>query len=255
MKDKTTIIDKIKKNKNEKITDANIEDTKGSKLYLFALISIIILLLVVIGIIINNKMNVKDDSIKFKEEYEVLNNQDTGYGKKHKEVNIDKNNPMVYTTFDEIFDILEDGTGIIYFGFPECPWCRALLPELLTVADDLGIDKIYYLNCKEDRDIKKLDDDGNVVTEKEGTPNYNKLIEKVGKYFWSYDGLNDESIKRLYFPTVLIVKDGEVKDIHIDVLDGFDDPYRDLTKDEKNKLHGILEEKLEKVLMCGKKGC
>jgi len=53
MKDKTTIIDKIKKNKNEKITDANIEDTKGSKLYLFALISIIILLLVVIGIIIN----------------------------------------------------------------------------------------------------------------------------------------------------------------------------------------------------------
>lgn len=255
MKDKNRILDKIKRNKNEKINDANIENNKGNKLYFYSLIVIIILLLVVIAIIVNNKFDVNNDSVKFKEEYELLNNQDTGYGKQYKKLNISKDNPIVYTTFDEIFDILEDGTGVIYFGFPECPWCRALLPELLTAAENVGIEKIYYLNCKEDRDIKKLDDDGNVITEKQGTPNYYKLIEKLGKYFWTYDGLNDESIKRLYFPTVVIVKDGEVKDIHIDVLDGLDDPYRDLTKNEKTKLQGILEEKLQKIIVCDKNGC
>ena len=45
---------------------------------------------------------------------------------------------------EEIFDIL-DGTGIIYFGFPECPWCRNAVPVLLDAAEEVGIEKIYYI--------------------------------------------------------------------------------------------------------------
>ena len=82
---------------------------------------------------------------RFKLEYESLNGQKTDDGREYMEVNINNDNKIVYADYKTIFDVL-DGTGVIYFGFPECPWCRNAVPILLEAAEESGIKQIYYLN-------------------------------------------------------------------------------------------------------------
>ena len=55
-----------------------------------------------------NKNFVKTDNEKFSDEYGITTD-----------------NVFVYRTQDEILKILQHGTGIVYLGFPECPWCKA----------------------------------------------------------------------------------------------------------------------------------
>ena len=61
-----------------------------------------------------------------------------------------EDNYFVYRNIDEIIKILEHGTGVVYLGFPECPWCQAYVPMLNEVADIEGLEKIYYYNIYED---------------------------------------------------------------------------------------------------------
>ena len=77
---------------------------------------------------------ITNDSLKFKEEYENLNGKDNGNGKNYLSIDIKSYNPISYSNYEEIFDILDKGTGVIYLGFPECPWCRNLVPVLVDSA-------------------------------------------------------------------------------------------------------------------------
>ena len=69
----------------------------------------------------------KSDSEKFSEEYDT----------------VDSTNLFVYRTSSEIINILKKGTGIVYLGFPSCPWCKAYVPYLNEVAKTNGLEKIY----------------------------------------------------------------------------------------------------------------
>ena len=121
------------------------------------------------GIYIKQSKIVNTDSIKFKEEYESLNGKENDNGKEYLNVSVDSSNPIVYSSFQEIYDVIEKGTGIIYFGFRECPWCRNAVPVLLDAAKELNVNKIYYFNALSIRDKKHLDDNGNIITDEEGT--------------------------------------------------------------------------------------
>lgn len=193
------------------------------------------------------KDKVIKDNIKFKNEYESLNGKLNSNDKEYVKVELDDDNPYVYATYDEVMDILKNKTGVIYFGFPECPWCRNMVPVLADAAKELGIKNIYYFNALDMRDIKSLDDNGNIVTEKEGTKEYYELIETLGDSIGSYEGLNDDSIKRLYFPTVVFVKDGKILNAHIGTLDSQEDPYVVLNKNQKNELKNIYIDNINKV--------
>lgn len=83
------------------------------------------------------------DAMKFKEEYEKLNGVKSGK-EEYPEVEISADNPVVYADYKEIEEIITSGTGAIYFGFPECPWCRNSVPQLISAAEEVGLDKIYY---------------------------------------------------------------------------------------------------------------
>ena len=108
------------------------------------------------------------DALKFKQEYESLNEVRNGE-KEYTSITIPDDNPMIYSSYEDIEKIITNGTGVIYFGFPKCPWCRNAVPVLIDAAKEVGLDKIYYFNALEIRDIKSLDQDGNIITEKEGT--------------------------------------------------------------------------------------
>lgn len=207
---------------------------------------IVILFFLTILIVIFGLMFFKEN--KFKKEYESLNSEKTSNGKKYMKITIPKDNPVVYSNYEEIFKVL-DGTGIIYFGFPQCPWCRNAVPVLLESAIENGVDKIYYLNNLEDRDILSLKD-GKVVTEKEAKEDYKKLLKKLGDNASIYEGLEDESIKRIYYPAVVFVKNGKIIDNVTGTVDSQEDPYVPLTNSQKKELKEKYNEAISELLVC-----
>ena len=65
------------------------------------------------------------DNIKFSKEYTSVN----------------ADNVFVYRNINEIINILDNGTGIVYLGFPECKWCQAYVPYLNEVAKENNLEK------------------------------------------------------------------------------------------------------------------
>ena len=190
------------------------------------------------------------DALRFKEEHELLNGQYTLDGAhQYAELDIPEENPFVFAGIGDIVSLLEDGSGAIYFGFPECPWCRTLLPVLVEAVAETGYDgTIYYYNAVTERDSRYLDEEtGEIVVENEGTDNYRTLLELLGEYFWEYQGLNDPSLKRLYFPTMVFVRDGEVQSVHIDTIEGQASGYDPLTEEQHAALLEILCAGLDSV--------
>ena len=101
-----------------------------------------------------------------------------------KEYDFTVNNVFVYRNLDEINKILENGTGVLYLGFPECPWCRGYIPYLNEVAMNEHLDKIYYFNILNDR--------------KNNTSGYKKTVELLNdylKYEIDTENLSVEEIK------------------------------------------------------------
>lgn len=156
------------------------------------------------------------DSQKFAEEY----------------TEVPEYNVFVYKGAEEIIKILEHGTGIVYLGFPECPWCQAYVPILSEVADIEGIDKIYYFNILNER--------------KENTQNYQKMVSILSDYL-QYD---DEGNKRIYVPAIIAIIDGQIigfdDESSYDTL-GYDDPKDYWTEDRKENLKKRLTEMISEV--------
>lgn len=108
------------------------------------------------------------------------------------EYGITEDKVYVYRTLEEINKIHKNGTGLVYLGFPKCPWCRGYVPIINEVAKEQGLDKIYYFNIMKDReDNSKL---------------YQKTVELLG------DNLryNNEGNRRIYAPLLIAVKNGKV---------------------------------------------
>ena len=200
------------------------------KIVVLVSLLVIILLGFILFFVFNNRYT--KDEVKFNQEYK-LNNKD---------------NNVKYLKVSEVINKLQKGSSIIYFGFPECPWCQNLVPVLISVNNEYKDNTLYYYNALDIRDKKHLDDDGNIVVDKEGTKEYKKIVEILSDHLGAYEGLNDESIKRLYFPTVVFVSDGEVVDVHIGTIDSQTNPKKKLTSSQKDELTEILEKKFDKVL-------
>lgn len=197
---------------------------------------------------------VNSDSINFKNEYESLNNvvreKD---GKTIREISIDTNNPVDILTEEETVSLLESGTGIIYFGFPDCPWCRSMLPVLLKTLDNMSIERLYYLNVADIRDTLSLGDKNKVEVKEEGTKGYYKILELLDDvlepyYLTSEDGKKiDTKEKRLMAPTVVAVKDGKVVDIHVGTVESHESGYDELSIEQQEELQNRFMELIRKV--------
>ena len=145
-----------------------------------------------------------------------------------------------------MIDILKNGTGIIYVGFPECPWCRNIVAILVNTLQEYGI-SFYYYNAYDIRDQKHLDENGTIITDKEGTKEYYEILSLLGDTVSEYVGLNDSSHKRLYFPTIVFVKNGEVITVHQGTIESQTNPYVELTLEQKDEIISILEQAIAKT--------
>ena len=122
-----------------------------------------------------------DDNIKFSKEYTT----------------VDEDNVFKYKNIEETIKILKNGTGVVFIGFKECPWCQKYVPMLNKAAMEVGIEEIYYLNIYNER--------------KENTEEYKEIVTILSDYL-QYD---DEGNKRVYVPAVVAILNGKIV--------GFDD--------------------------------
>lgn len=153
---------------------------------------------------------------------------------------------IVYLESEELRALLNEGTGVLYLGFPECPWCRTLLPVLFEAMEEAGFDgNLCYYNAQQDRDSRYLDEDGNVIVEREGTDLYRVMLERLDAWLDPYPGLDDPSIKRILFPTTVFIRDGEICDVHCVTVAGQTDGYADLTDAQHDELLVSLTESIE----------
>lgn len=154
-----------------------MESSKKNVYIIFGIIAVLILIILLSFLFKKDKMS---DAERFAKEYDFT-----------------VNNVFVYRNLDEINKILENGTGVVYLGFPECPWCKGYIPYLNEVAINEHLDKIYYFNILNDR--------------KNNTSGYKKTVQLLNDYL-KYD---NEGNKRIYVPAVIAINNGKIV--------GFDD--------------------------------
>ena len=182
--------------------------------------------------------NVKNDTEKFINEYEKLNN--TNYKIDTKNI---KN--VKYSSYDEVFNIIKSDTAIIYLGYPDDDNSRYLVDTLFKTIIENSIETtVYYLDIHGDRDEYTIENDKLVYEKDEngkelkGTDNYFKLMGMLDEYLGEYvlyldDKEYSTNEKRIPLPSVVFIKDGKILGIEYASIDI---PLEDLNLNIENYL-------------------
>lgn len=228
---------------------------------------IVILLLIVISLVGLTACSKKEksDALKFKEEYEKINNEKTSYGTINREVSISKDNPFIYKSAEEINEMIENKeTFAVYFGFATCPWCRSVIETLIETAKEKGLDTIYYVDVYDIRDQLKLDDNGSVVVDRKGSDAYYKLLENLDSILTDYtltDSDNNSVTtgeKRIFAPNVVSIINGKASLLATGISEKQTDPYAELTPEIKKDTKDAFIKVINQVLhpnICTPDGC
>lgn len=192
------------------------------------IIGLVAIIVILIGVVVfllvrdNNEENVETtptDAEKFAEEYPSMPDD----------------NVFTYATVDEIIDVLDGGSGIVYLGFPECQWCNAYVPYLNDVAKSVGVNEILYYNIREDRS--------------NNSENYQKIVELLDGYLTD----DEEGNPRIYVPAVIFVNNGTIVGFDDETsLDtgGFTNPDDYWTEEEVSDLKSRLTSYMQSCTVC-----
>lgn len=201
---------------------------------------------------------VNEDAIKFKDEYEKLNDVSAGENHVYRNINIDEDNPFIYSTDEDIVKRIDNKeTFVVYFGFNDCPWCRSVMEPLLSSAKDNEISSIYYVDVKSIRDTYVLDEKHTPVRSIEGSKGYYDLLDRLDSVLddyadltYTYKTKNKKTKtkavkveeKRIYAPTVIIVKDGIPIVKESGMVDELTDPYMEINDELKASIKSKFDE-------------
>ena len=192
------------------------------------IIGLVAIIIILIGVVVfllvrdNNEEIVETtptDAEKFAEEYPSMPDD----------------NVFTYATVDEIIDVLDGGSGIVYLGFPECQWCNAYVPYLNDVAKSVGVNEILYYNIREDRS--------------NNSENYQKIVELLDGYLTD----DEEGNPRIYVPAVIFVNNGTIVGFDDETsLDtgGFTNPDDYWTEEKVSDLKSRLTSYMQSCTVC-----
>lgn len=107
-----------------------------------------------------------------------------------------------YTTADEVLSLMENEySGIIVYGFKECPWCQAVIGYVDEIAKEKGYKEVLYLDIREMRDLEESEDH----------QKYLQIFEKIKDKI-------DNPLK-IFAPTTTVMSKGEVVSYSIGTVD------------------------------------
>lgn len=182
------------------------------------LLSILVVLVITAAVyfFLIKKEEVTPDNVKFAKEY----------------TKISEDNLFKYKTLEEVNKILTKGTGVVYLGFPECPWCQEYVKYIDEVSKSVGLDKVYYSNILSDR--------------KNDTEEYKETVKILSDYLSN----DDEGNKRVYVPSVIVVSSGKIvmfDDETARDTKGYDSPKEYWQSENLTALKTKLTDSFEKV--------
>ncbi len=187
-------------------------------------IIIVVLIALVVFLLVrdnndNDNNNEITDAEKFAEEYTSVPND----------------NVFVYSSVDEVIDILENGTGVVYLGFPECQWCDAYVVYLNEVAKERNISEIHYYNIREDRT--------------NNTEEYQKIVSILEEYLTDDENGN----LRIYVPAVIFMNNGTIVGFDDETsydTGGFSSPSKYWSDQEVSDLKSRLNSYIDNSNIC-----
>ena len=188
--------------------------------------SLIIIVVVSAVLAIITTIVLEKDNIKFKLSYEFANYTEYSNGKSIK-VNIPMDNRIKYINPKELLEILKSGTGIVYFGYNTCPWCRNSVPILIDVVKKNDIDTIYYV------DIHGV--------------NLKSIEKRLYKILDEYLSLDEDGEKRLAVPDVYVVKKGKIMGHHLGTVPSYKNPTKGMSKKQKKELRKIYTDLIKEL--------
>ena len=149
------------------------------------------------------------DSITFKREFESLNSN-----KSYVSVDIPSDNPFIYITDSELVNKIENKEDlVVLFGYSKSNDTRSILSNLIKASNELGIEKIYYLDILNIRNHLELGENNEVITKEEGSEYYKKILELLDGHLDDYIVNGNIVGTRIYAPNILIIKNKKIEDI------------------------------------------
>lgn len=145
-------------------------------------------ILILLGVVILVILIISSYFIFFKKDKNITDAEK--FAKEYTKLSSD--NVFTYKSLKEVNKILEKGTGVVYLGFPECPWCQEYVKYVNEVAKKVGLDKIYYFNIREDRT--------------NNTEDYQTTIKLLRDYLPT----DEEGNPRVYVPLIAVIQNGKV---------------------------------------------
>ena len=153
---------------------------------------------------------------------------------------VSEENPFIIASFDELAAHLKWGTGVIVFGFPDCPRCRNAFPVLEKAFGKMNMGrhagfrgKILYYDFFNDRETN------------------NERYLTIVDYIKGSLPVDSNGNPRLYSPDVFFIAAGKVVGNHLDTVPSLTNPRDSLNEEQEAELLKIYMELIEKVEDCG----
>ena len=124
--------------------------------------------------------------------FEKIRKEEVVINKFNQEYNLnDENNVFEYKNIDEILDLFNNKTGIIFLCTPTSKWCQKYALYLNQALKENNYnDKVYYLDITMERSLNTI--------------KYQKLLENLQSFLYK----DDEGNSKINMPDLTFVKDG-----------------------------------------------
>lgn len=135
------------------------------------------------------------------------------------------------TTFAEVNRLFaEGGSGIVYYGYIDCPYCQRAVPLLNEVARDAGV-TVYYVDVYGPQQPTREE--------------YNTLIS----YICDTLGQDENGEYEFFVPYVAGIKNGKVTGFQVSLVESFtlEDKDTQMTDEQKNELRKIFRKIIEET--------
>lgn len=185
-------------------------------------------ILILLGVVILVILLISSYFIFFKKDKNITDAEK--FAKEYTKLSSD--NVFTYKSLKEVNKILEKGTGVVYLGFPECPWCQEYVKYVNEVAKKVDLDKVYYFNIREDRT--------------NNTEDYQTTIKLLRDYLPT----DEEGNPRVYVPLIAVIQNGKVVITDYETAEdtkGYDTPEEYWANEDLDALKTRLEKAFNTV--------
>lgn len=133
---------------------------------------------------------------------------------------VGENNSFTYVSMDELEDLFESGTGLLFLGNSDCEWCIKSVTMLNKLINEEEIEEVFYFNPSKDND---------------------KVLYLINE---EIENIEISSIK---MPSLYVIVDGVIVDYEDSSLESVDeDNDKEVKKYEKRYLE-LIEKYKENI--------